>query len=200
MEFIGRFSGFDADLKALEVQVCKSLLQAGRALQADAKACLQEHIEADVYSEFEPFAYVRRGGNGGLADVEQNSTAPSPTATPNGVEIQLVYTPDGRTDGDGNAIEPHVDGDALINRIEKSDPDYNWNRMRRPENRPFFRNFVEEMIEGQRAENTLVAAMNAANPTLGLAADGNIIRENEEMSKTGRRSSPQTRQMGIERA
>ena len=97
-----------------------------------------------------------------------------------GVEIQLVYTPDGRTDGDGNAIEPHVDGDALINRIEKSDPDYNWNRMRRPENRPFFRNFVEEMIEGQRAENTLVAAMNAANPTLGLAADGNIIRENED--------------------
>ena len=68
----------------------------------------------------------------------------------------------------------------MINRIEKSDPDYNWNRMRRPENRPFFRNFVEEMIEGQRAENTLVAAMNAANPTLGLAADGNIIRENED--------------------
>ena len=40
MEFIGRFSGFDADLKALEVQVCKSLLQAGRALQEDAKACM----------------------------------------------------------------------------------------------------------------------------------------------------------------
>ena len=52
MEFIGRFSGFDADLKALEVQVCKSLLQAGRALQEDAKACLREHVEADVYSEF----------------------------------------------------------------------------------------------------------------------------------------------------
>ena len=78
MEFIGRFSGFDLDLKALEVQVCKSFLQAGRALQEDAKACLREHVEADVYSEFEPYAYVRRGGNGGLADVEQNSTAPSP--------------------------------------------------------------------------------------------------------------------------
>ena len=123
---------------------------------------------------------MRRGDNGGLADVDQNSTAPSPTATPNGVEIQLVYMPDGRTDGDGNAIEPHVDGDALINRIEKSDPDYNWNRMRGPENRPFFRNFVEEMIEGQRAENILVASMNAADPTLSVVVDGNITRENED--------------------
>lgn len=180
MEIIGQFSGFDADLKALEVQVCKSLLQAGRALQEDATACLREHVEADVYSKFEPFAYVRRGGNGGLADVKQNSTTPSPTVTPSGVEIQFVYTPDGRTDGDGNAIEPHIDGDALINRIEKSDPDYNWNRMRGPENRPFFRNFVEEMIEGQRAESTLVAAMNAADPSLGVVADGGIIREDED--------------------
>ena len=68
----------------------------------------------------------------------------------------------------------------MINRIEKSDPDYNWNRMRGPENRPFFRNFVEEMIEGQRAENILVASMNAADPTLSVVVDGNITRENED--------------------
>ena len=49
-----------------------------------------------------------------------------------------------------------------------------------PENRPFFHNFVEEMIEGQRAESTLVAAMNAADPSLGVVADGGIIREDED--------------------
>ena len=52
--------------------------------------------------------------------------------------------------------------------------------MRVPENRPFFHNFVEEMIEGWRAENTLVASMNAVDPTLSVVVDGNITRENED--------------------
>lgn len=36
------------------------------------------------------------------------------------------------------------------------------------------------MIEGWRAENTLVASMNAVDPTLSVVVDGNITRENED--------------------
>ena len=84
-----------------------------------------------------------------------------------GMNLTLLYHPSGSTDGNGEPIDPHVDGDDLINRIEKNDPAYNWGR--RPKNRPFFRNFVEEMLDG-RAEETLVRAMNGADPTLELEA------------------------------
>ena len=70
-----------------------------------------------------------------------------------------------------------MDGDDLINRIEKKDPEYNWRR--KPPKRPFFRNFVEEMLDG-RAEETLVRAMNGADPTLGMAADMGVIREEDD--------------------
>ena len=70
-----------------------------------------------------------------------------------------------------------MDGDDLVNRIEKNDPAYNWGR--RPKNRPFFRNFVEEMLGG-RAEETLVRAMNGADATLELAEDAGMIREEDD--------------------
>ena len=94
-----------------------------------------------------------------------------------GMNLTLLYHPSGATDGNGEPINPHVDGDDLVNRIEKNDPAYNWGR--RPKNRPFFRNFVEEMLDG-RAEETLVRAMNGADPTLELAEDTGMIREEDD--------------------
>lgn len=178
---IGRFGGFEKDIASLEKQVRTAMLRAGDTLQADMKSCLSEHITADVYEAYEPEAYVRREDNGGLIDMRKNtSTSLQPQEIGGSVVIQINYEPNGDSDGDGNRTDSHVDGDDLIGRIEKRDPDYNWNRVRSPGDRPFFRNFVEEMIEGHRAENTLVSAMNAADPSLGAVAGDGLVRENED--------------------
>lgn len=173
---VGRFSGFEADIAALEKQVQRAFRASRQALADDMRACLQEHVEHDVYDAFQPTEYVRRRENGGLADMRKNATVYSDERL-GGMNLTLLYQPDGSTDGEGNELEPHVDGDDLVNRIEKNDPAYNWGR--RPKNRPFFRNFVEEMLDG-RAEETLVRAMNGADATLGLAADGGVERENDD--------------------
>ena len=176
---VGQFSGFEKDMAALEKQVKDALLSAGTALQEDMKSCLAEHINADVYEAYEPAAYVRREHKGGLLDMNKNtSESPQPQEIGGNVVIQLNYEPSGDTDGNGEYIDPHVDGDVLIERIERREPDYNWNRVRDPGDRPFFRNFVEEMLDG-RAEETLVRAMNGAEPALGLTESG-MIREEDD--------------------
>lgn len=180
-KIVGKFSGFDADLAALEAQVKTAALHAGTILQEDMRACLTEHIVDDVYDAYDPDYYTRRLSDGGLLDIPKNTAAsPPPFVSGDGVEIELQYEPDGATDGDGNEIDYHVDGDGLINRIEKKNPPYNWRMANtRIPARPFFRNFVEEMIGG-RAEKTMVFGMNAADPALGVAADGGVVRESED--------------------
>lgn len=180
-KLVGQFSGFEQDIAALEKQVKDAALTAGRILQEDMRSCLTEHIVEDVYDAYTPDYYARRMSDGGLLDIDKNTAgSPLPSLSAAGVEIELQYEPDGRTDGNGEPVEPHLDGDELISRIEKKDPHYNWNVDERsiPE-RPFFRSFVEEMLDG-RAEETLVRAMNGADPTLELAEDTGMIREEDD--------------------
>lgn len=177
MEMVGTFSGLREDLAALEAEVENAFRASRKALADDMRSCLEDHIEADVYDEFQPQKYVRRRDSGGLSDMQANTTVYSDERL-GGMELTLLYQPDGSRDGEGSKIENAVSGDDLVNRIEKKDPEYNWRR--KPKKRPFFRNFVEEMIEGRRVEDTLVAAMNAADPALGLAADGDVTRESDD--------------------
>lgn len=176
MKIMGRFGGFEADIAALEMQVKNAFRASRKALADDMRECLQDHIEVEVYDAFQPTEYVRREGSGGLYDMSASATVFSDERD-GGMNLTLLYQPSGATDGEGNEIEPHVDGDDLINRIEKKEPPYNWRR--KPGKRPFFRHFVEEMIGG-RAEETLVRAMNAADPALGVAADGGVVMESED--------------------
>lgn len=177
MEMVGAFSGLEEDLAALETEVKNAFRASRKALADDMRSCLEDHIEADVYDEFQPQKYVRRRDSGGLSDMQANTTVYSDEGL-GGMELTLLYQPDGSRDGEGSEIENAVSGDDLVSRIEKKDPEYNWRR--KPKKRPFFRNFVEEMIEGRRVEDTLVAAMNAADPALGLAADGDVTRESDD--------------------
>ena len=87
---------------------------------------------------------VRRE-DGGLADMRASATVYSDERD-GGMNLTLLYQPSGATDGEGNDIDPHVDGDDLINRIEKKEPEYNWRR--KPPKRPFFRNFVQRGAKG----------------------------------------------------
>lgn len=165
-KLMGKFSGFEQDMAALEKQVKDAFRASRPALAEEMRQCLREHVVEDVYDKLVPEEYVRRRGTKGLADMNASATVYSDERD-GGMNLTLLYHPSGATDGNGEPIDPHVDGDDLINRIEKNDPAYNWGR--RPKNRPFFRNFVEEMLGG-RAEETLVRAMNGADPTLGLEA------------------------------
>lgn len=177
VNMVGSFSGFEEDVAALEAEVKSAFRSSRKALADDMRACLQDHVYADVYEKLTPYEYVRRGENGGLADMQASATVYSDERL-GGMELTLLYQPDGSQDGERKPIDKAVSGDDLINRIEKKNPEYNWTR--KPKKRPFFRSFVEEMIEGRRAEDTLVAAMNAADPALGLAADGDITRESDD--------------------
>lgn len=176
-KIVGKFSGFEADLAALEAQVKSAFRASRKALADDMRLCLQDHVEADVYDRFQPTEYVRRGENGGLADMQGSATVYSDERD-GGMNLTLLYHPSGATDGEGNDVDPHVDGDDLITRIEKKDPEYNWRR--KPPKRPFFSNFVQEMVDGGRAEETLVRAINAAEPTLGMAENAGMIREEDD--------------------
>lgn len=171
---VGQFSGFEQDIAALEKQVKNAFRASRQALADDMRSCLQDHVEYDVYSKFQPIEYVRRGESGGLADMGVSATVYSDERD-GGMNLTLLYQPGGAADGEGEPVDPHVDGDDLIDRIEKRDPEYNWTR--KPPKRPFFSNFVQEMIDGGRAEETLVRAMNAAEPTLELTESGGVIRE-----------------------
>ena len=173
---VGQFSGFEQDVATLEKQVKDAFRASRPALAEEMRQCLREHVEADVYDKFQPTEYVRRREDGGLADMRASATVYSDERD-GGMNLTLLYQPSGAADGEGEPVEPHVDGDDLINRIEKRDPEYNWRR--KPPKRPFFHNFVEEMLDG-RAEETLVRAMNGADPTLGMAADMGVIREEDD--------------------
>lgn len=175
-KLVGQFSGFEQDMAALEKQVKDAFRASRPALAEEMRQCLREHVEEDVYAKVQPTKYVRREDNGGLIDMSASATVYSDERD-GGMNLTLLYHPSGATDGEGESIDPHVDGDDLINRIEKKDPEYNWRR--KPKKRPFFRNFVEEMLGG-RAEETLVRAMNGADPTLELAEDMGMIRDEDD--------------------
>nr|DAG00042.1 MAG TPA: hypothetical protein [Siphoviridae sp. ctBeL15] len=176
-KLVGQFSGFEQDMAALEKQVKNAFRASRKILADDMRLCLQDHVEADVYDKFQPIEYVRRREDGGLADMSASATVYSDERD-GGMNLTLLYQPSGALDGEGESVDPHVDGDDLVDRIEKRDPEYNWTR--KPPKRPFFSNFVQEMIDGGRAEETLVRAMNGADPTLGMAADMGVIREEDD--------------------
>ena len=176
-QLVGRFSGFEQDIAVLEKRVKEAFRASRQTLADDMRLCLQDHVEYDVYGKFQPTEYVRRGESGGLADMQAAATVYSDERD-GGMNLTLRYQPGGAEDGEGNEIDPHVDGDDLINRIEKKDPEYNWRR--KPPKRPFFSSFVQEMIDGGRAEETLVRAMNTADPALQVAESGGLIREEDD--------------------
>lgn len=130
-KLVGQFSGFEQDMAALEKQVKDAFRASRPALAEEMRQCLREHVVEDVYDKLVPEEYVRRRGTKGLADMNASATVYSDERD-GGMNLTLLYHPSGATDGNGEPINPHVDGDDLVNRIEKNDPAYNWGR--RPKN------------------------------------------------------------------
>lgn len=148
----------------------------------DAKPHLKKRIEADVYKVYSPTVYKRRSDDStlGVSLAAQAITEPyTSVIKPGGgnvngmlqVTSRLYYNPQ----GNHKRKKWHTaDYDDLIGRIEKKSPPYTWGQAQVPE-RPFWQNFVDEMVGGGELERLFVDAMKSAEPT--IVADGNITED-----------------------
>lgn len=107
---------------------------------------LKSHIKSDVYDQWTPTEYERRGEEGGIIDLDTHLWPHHPSILA-GVENN---TPIARFDfnyrptGESEQWRIPAYGDALIGRIENG-TGYEWKT--HPGARPFWHNFVSEMID-----------------------------------------------------
>lgn len=150
------------ELQTIGRQFAQGLINAA----PDIKDTLTKHIQRDVYDKLEPKEYNRRRFDGGIIDLDSNCTVKPYEGSVDGdqisVAVRLSYKPDGTSD---QWAQPRH-GDALIGRIESGDG-YEWWS---PGKRPFWKNFVDELIEGGALADAVFYGLNAA----GLTVDGNI--------------------------
>lgn len=170
--------GMDDDMKSLEKDFAAALNSAMQVeLTAEMEKSLETHVQEDVYDKYEPSVYIRRYEDGGIIDMGLNQHFTYGDGT-----IEMTYDPSGSIDHlpPGRYPEP-IHGDMLISRIERKHPPYNWGGTQYyiPP-RPFFSNFVDEMIEGNRAEEAIIRGIQRADPTMDVVADGMIGRDGTE--------------------
>lgn len=176
----GKIYGLDTDVATLLNDVKSAIAMSIPAVASDATETLRKHIDEDVYEAFKPNGngpkdYIRRKEDWGLLDFKEGDGIFNIDIDRD--RMTLNYSPQGwATQADKDWI---LDGDMLIERIEKAYPTYDWHG-EVPEARPFFTPFVVEMLEGGRAEKALVDGMNAANANLEVVADGNVKRDSDD--------------------
>lgn len=147
------------------------------------KETLEHRIEEDVYKEYTPRVYPRRSEHPGygvpLNDMEKTVTL-YPKSIPGKAEVTFLYQPSGEHSGTfgeffnedqlarlhkkaSDPIKPKpVHGDDLIRRIETGRGyDYHpSSKTKHPftDPRPFWANFVAEMLEGGEFDRALTEA------------------------------------------
>ena len=136
-----------------------ALEAANNAVAATAKEALRKHIQTDVYDAWTPTEYRRTGG---LVDGGAIESSAGPAL------MILEHFPSGESE----QWERPASDDAMIARIEGGSG-YEWRR--HPGPRPYWKNFVDEMITSSFAE-TFDSAMVAH---LGNEYEGGTIVERE---------------------
>ena len=186
----------EAELKALiSGKIAPIMNDAMRSVGFTMQDKLKEHIEDDVYKRYSPKVYPRRSGGGGIGiplNSLQNMKLSGTAFTEAGGSVSLRYSPDGSnaaTTADlkpgspyYNADNPQpikpnpVHGDDLIRRIETG-RGYDWKLSggQKFPARPFWKRFVEEMIEGGGFENALFWALSESEFEIEL--DDGVERE-----------------------
>jgi len=154
----------DEDVKAfLKGTVNPALEKALREVGADMAAALKKHIDTDVYGAYKkPRVYKRRKDDNSLGtplnDVSDIwGSGGNATAYADGRHVTLDYSPSGTHKVKAWSDQ---DGNALIGRIEKKNPPYKYESQERtiPE-RPFWQNFVNEMVDEGRLDEFFTNAM-----------------------------------------
>lgn len=166
-------SPLESDVKAFKAEISAAMAKAMDDVGADMQEALARHIETDVYPAYSPKMYERRYDNGGLV-----AQARSAKVYNHGAGVSLEYKPDGTHPTVSGWHK--VDGDDLIGRIEKHSPEYNWlpKRGKQIPNRPFWQNFVDEMVDEAELERFFVNAMKAQGFEIEIG--GGIERESQD--------------------
>lgn len=149
-----------------------SVYKALNAVADDMKEILVRRIEIDVYKAYpKPKQYKRRSKDTTrgipLIDVKNNVWPVN-----KGTTLVFDYAPTGEhVRGDWHT----ADADDLIGRIEKKDPPYFPRAQAKVPPRPFWHNFVDEILENGLAERLFVNAMKANGEE--VIETGDLIRE-----------------------
>ncbi len=189
------FSSLEQELKvtAYNMKLAKNLTH---FIYDDIKAVLKRHVEEDVYKAGKgPKVYIRRSEHDGygipLNDIDNNAYPIGTMDQAGNTIVGINYMPSGSHSGtfgdfyseekleelhkkESDPIKPESmakHGNELIKRIETG-KGYDWD-YDRP--RPFWANFVEELIEGGEFEDALVRALLMEG--LDASPAGGVIRD-----------------------
>lgn len=126
---------------------------------------IKSHVKKDVYDKWNPTEYERRREHGGIIDVEGATRVTGPQIGMIGKTPAVAFSLNYKPDGESYQWERPRDGDYLIQRIETGEG-YEWGT--HPGARPFWQNFVNEMIDQNELGDALYREMIA----LGIEIDG----------------------------
>ncbi len=158
----------DADLRDCLKAFSDKIKTAMNTVGADMQVALAQHIESDVYKAYpNPVEYERRKENGGLIAQARQAKIYN-----HGSGVSLEYKPDGMHE---NPAWHTADADDLIGRIERKSPPYFPKAQERVPERPFWQNFVSEMVDEGMAEHFFAEAMRQLGED--VTEDGTIFRE-----------------------
>jgi hypothetical protein len=174
-------ASLDAEFRGFQALLADGMKKSLLEVNAKMQEALKEHIEQDVYYAYVPRVYERRSLNPGfgtpLSDLQANVgfsvTEVQMHEKGVGGQTRFQYKPTGQH---ANSVWSGTDGDALIGRLENKSPAYRWGNRKVPE-RPFWQNFVDEMVDGGKAEDFFVDGMNFYAPQLEVEAGGGVERE-----------------------
>lgn len=152
---VSGLESIDNDWKAFQADFTEKLRKAMDDVGADMLDALKKHIISDVYGAYRPKTYQRRSKDESLgtplSDMAKNATVYN-----KGAGVTLDYSPTG---AHANENWHTADGNDLIGRIEKKSPPYFQKAQNKVPERPFWQNFVNEMVDQGELERYFAAAM-----------------------------------------
>lgn len=188
------------DLKAFQLELRQKMIKGLPHVREEMLEHLRARILADVYKKYTPSVYPRRkdnpefgpslidfdaGGRGiygqvrNIGNINDDATWAEvgfnyqPSGDHSGTTADLPVDSDYYDADNSKPLKPNpVHGDALIRRIETG-RGYDWKRS--PKARPFWQNFVDEMIEDNMLEHLFAEAMRLQG--LDVLEDGSLVRE-----------------------
>lgn len=131
----------------------------------ETKDRLKQHVKKDVYDRWKPTEYIRRDKNGGIIDIDGSSGVNGPFPQTQGKNIAAGFELRYRPSGESAQWKYPANNNELIGRIE-SGTGYEWRE--HPGPRPFWTNFVNEMIE----QNEFGDAVRRELAMLGVDVEG----------------------------
>lgn len=162
------------DFEALTPRINRAVSAGLNAVSSDMMAALKNHIELDVYAAYDPKDYLRRSDNPQYGTPLNSNDNIGAVVVDN--TLIFGYAPT----GEHALYDEEINDDELIRVISLAEG-YQWDvGKRKIPPRPFWHNFLSEMIYGKQAELSLVGGMNNADKDLKVVQTGEIIADGNE--------------------